>query len=387
MDHIEIESLPQETETPMETLPATREAPALLAPEEATEIRDRAAELVRGLALAGGSRELDLADSISAVGQQAQHRAGNEIEFLRTRVGEMLSDKGAAAAVTRDLIELRFALSKISPAASDRGISGLVQVLPFSNGLVRRLEKIAVRYESVSRQVMIIERRLAEGRVLLRQDNLDLRRLYEEVEAQQVPIERNAYLGESIMAELQELIVNTSDAAKRERLQTVLFDVTMRVQDLRTMQEVHNQFFVSIDITRVNNSRLGQAVERTLTLTTSTLTIGLAIQAALSRQKQVLEATERTREFLGDLVLANAASVKQHVAEIGDVYKNPVIAIDKLAQAHSDLIEAVNNAGRLEAEGIQIATANLQKLRQLTAELTQRSKSLALQDEARSVEA
>jgi uncharacterized protein YaaN involved in tellurite resistance len=387
MDRIETDTLPLAPEPPIETLPAIRDTLALLAPEEANEIKERAAELVRGLALASGSRELDLADSISAVGQQAQHRAGNEIEFLRARVGEMLSDKGAAAAVTRDLIELRFVLSKISPVAHERGIPGLAQVLPFSNGLVRRLEKIAVRYESVSRQVMLIERRLAEGRALLRQDNLDLRRLYEEVEAQQVPIERNAYLGETIIAELQELIARTSDAAKRERLQTVLFDVTMRVQDLRTMQEVHTQFFVSIDMTRVNNSRLGQAVERTLTLTTSTLTVGLAIQAALSRQKQVLEATERTREFLGDLVLANAASVKQHVAEIGDVYKNPVIAIDKLAQAHSDLIEAVNNAGRLEAEGIQIATENLQKLRQLTAELTQRSKSLALQDEAKSVEA
>ena len=52
------------------------------------------------------------------------------------------------------------------------------------------------------------------------------------------------------------------------------------------MQEVHLQYFVSIELTRQNNNRLGQAVDRTLTLATNVVTIGLAIQAALVRQAQ-----------------------------------------------------------------------------------------------------
>ena len=38
------------------------------------------------------------------------------------------------------------------------------------------------------------------------------------------------------------------------------------------MQEVHLQYFVSIELTRQNNNRLGQAVDRTLTLATNVVT-------------------------------------------------------------------------------------------------------------------
>ena len=73
---------------------------------------------MRQLEEANGSKELELADGLSNVGLQAQRRAGAELDFLRTRVGEMLSDKGAAGQVTKDLVELRVVLGKISPGSN-----------------------------------------------------------------------------------------------------------------------------------------------------------------------------------------------------------------------------------------------------------------------------
>jgi uncharacterized protein YaaN involved in tellurite resistance len=346
-----------------------------LSPEEVGALKAQASDLVRQLEEATGSAEMALADGIAAVGVVAQRRAAHDLDLLRMRVGDMLGDNDASSALTKDLIDLRVLLDRINPGTAGDA-RGLLRALPFSDTLLRRLQRIAVRYETVSRQVVTIERRLVEGRTMLQRDNVELRKLYEQVEDQQTAIERNAYLGEALMAELEALRARLADAAKQERIQTVLFDVAMRVQDLRTVQEVHNQFFVSIDLTRVNNSRLGQAVDRTLTLTTNTLMVGLAIQAALSKQRRVLEATRRTREYLGDLIAANAASIKQQVTEIGDVYRSPVIAIEKLSQAHADLMEAVNLAGRLEAESIQTAKTNVERLKQLTSELPGRLPSV-----------
>ena len=42
--------------------------------------------------------------------------------------------------------------------------------------------------------------------------------------------------------------------------------IALRVQDLRTMQAVYSQFYVSIEMTRQNNSRLAQSVERTVSM-------------------------------------------------------------------------------------------------------------------------
>ncbi len=78
----------------------------------------------------------------------------------------------------------------------------------------------------------------------------------------------------------------------------------------------------------------------------------------------------------GDLILANAAAIKRHTEEIGDVYNSPVIALEKITQAHNDLIEAMDLADRLKQDGIDAARENIAKLSQLSAELTQRSQGL-----------
>ena len=153
---------------------------------------------------------------------------------------------------------------------------------------------------------------------------------------------------------------------------------------MRTMEEVHIQFFVGVEMTRQNNTRLRQSVERTLVLGTNVVMVGLAIQLALSRQKRVLETTRRTREFLGNLIVANAASIKQHTAEIGDVYNNPVIALEKITQAHNDLIEAMNIADRLKQEGIDSAREHIARLSEMSADLEERSRGLREQGAWRS---
>jgi uncharacterized protein YaaN involved in tellurite resistance len=235
-----------------------------------------------------------------------------------------------------------------------------------------------MRYETVSRQVQVIEIRLGEGRRMLARDNVELRKLYEQMEAQLPLVQKSAYFGELLMAELDRLIATTSDPLKVGRLQSTDHDVAMRVQDLRTMEEVFAQFFLSIDLTRQNNSRLSQSVERTLSLATNIVVIGLAIQTALSRQKRVLEATQKTREFLGDMVVANASAIRKQTEEIGDVYNNPAIALDKLVEAHNQLLEALGMVDQLQKAGSQSARQNIARLTELSADLHQ--KALALQE-------
>ena len=139
------------------------------------------------------------------------------------------------------------------------------------------------------------------------------------------------------------------------------------------MEEVHRQFFVSIDITRQNNHRLNQAVERTLAVAENTILVGLAIQFALERQHRVKVAVEQTRGFISDLIEANSVAIKQYTEEIGDLSKSPVVAIEKLAAAHANLRDALDTAERYQAEGIAAARENINRLRELSQELDRKS--------------
>ena len=358
------------------------------------QMQTKALALVKQLEESTGSQELETIDSIGSVGIQAQRNAGTELDLLRTRMGDMMSQEGPGGDIAKDMTNLRLALNQISPheLSQKTGISKILSAIPFVGKITPRLkvlEKIAIRYEPVSRQVEEIETKLREGRAMLTRDNIELRKLYEQVESQQLPIQKNAYLGELIMQELTGVMERTDDTLRIERVRNVLHDVSMRVQDLRTMETVHTQFFTSIEMTRQNNTRLGQSVERTLALGSNVVMVGLAIQSALTRQKRVQEATMRTREFLGNLIAANAASIKQHTADIGDIYNNPVIAIDKIEQAHNDLIEAMDMADRLKQEGIDSARENIAKLRELSTAMQERSQGLREQRETepRSIEA
>ena len=361
-------------------------APKGITTEEAEELRARAHAIVRQLEDASGGKEMEIVDSVTTLGLQTQRQAASELGLLKGRMGDTFNREDPTGRVTTDLVELRMALKQIAPpelSLFDR----LLDLLPFRRRLLRLLEKIAMRYEPVARQVVVIETRLRQGRIMLTRDNVELRKLYEQVESQQPAVQKNAYLGELLMQELQELMERTTEPRKKEKIQSALHDVAMRVQDLRTMEEVHSQFFVSIEMTRQNNTRLGQAVERTLTLATNVVTVGLAIQVALARQKRVQEATRRTREFLGDMIVANAETIKRHTQEIGDVYNEPVIAVEKITQAHDALLEAIDMANQLKQDGIASARENISRLNRLAGTLEERFAGMRQLPEGKSLEA
>jgi uncharacterized protein YaaN involved in tellurite resistance len=348
--------------------------PGTVAPEEATTLQEQAKAVAADLERARGSKKLALIDSVSSLGTQEQREAGTELALLRGRVGDMMAREGTGSDIARDLVDLRVTLLQIDP--NELSKPGLIRkvfgFLPFvgrTTPPLKVLERISARYGTAASQVQVIETRLNEGRRLLARDNIELRKLYEGVESQQAPIEKKIYLGELLLYELTALLERTEDPIKQERIRNVLHDVAMRVQDLRTMQAVYSQFYVSIEMTRQNNTRLAQSVERTVSMAGNVVVVGLAIQAALARQKRVLEATQATQEFLGQMLAANAAAIKQHTAEIGDIYNNPVIAIDKIAQAQRDLLEAMATVDKYKDEGIRAARQNIATLARISEEM------------------
>jgi len=231
-------------EEPHPTLPSTVAVKAIPPPSlseaDAEELRKKAAETIVTLRDATGSKALEVVDSISSVGTQAQRHAGSDLELLRARVGEMMAGdgEGAAGRIANDLVDLRVALNQIDPHRVGQAgfLRRLISFAPLGQKrLLRTLEAISVRYEPVSQQVVLLETRLRDGRLMLDRDNIELRKLYEQIEAQQAVIQRNCYLGELLIEQLDELFAETEDPHKRDRLQEALFNAASRVQGLRMM--------------------------------------------------------------------------------------------------------------------------------------------------------
>ena len=359
---------------------------------EREDLHERARALVQELGTAEGSSEMELMDKVINVGIEAQRNGGLHLELLKVRVGDMLSQAGSANEITRSLVDLRMTLGEISPNELSRPgtLRKLAYILPLVDKLtppMKIVRKIAIRYEPVSKQIEVIEARLREACMVLSRDNVELRQLFEKVEEQRLPIQKNIYLGKLLILQLEDQIEHTENPVKADRMRSALHDVSIRVQNLMAMETVHGQFFISIDMTRRNNAQLGQAVEHTLSVATNVVMVGLAIQVALSRQRQIMEANARTREFIGDMIVDNASSIRRHTEEIGEVSNNPVLAIEKINEAHNELMEAMSIADRFKQQGIEAAQKNIAKLAQLSTEMLERTGPLRGADGTYSIEA
>jgi uncharacterized protein YaaN involved in tellurite resistance len=87
------------------------------------------------------------------------------------------------------------------------------------------------------------------------------------------------------------------------------------------------------------------------------------------------------------MIVANAGTIKRHTQEIGNVYNEPVIAVEKITQAHDALLEAIDMANRLKQEGIASARENISRLNRLAGVLDERFAGMRELPEGTSLEA
>lgn len=342
--------------------------------ESAAEIERRADALA--LEVATNPEDRKLARRLSALGVKDQQKASKEIGLLKTRVGTMLADiDGEGGAIPKNLIELRHTMDEINPAVLGKS-SGISKWLGRTPGVGKILKRIAVKYESVQTQIDHIMNGLRHGKDRLLEDNAELEQLYEQVQVAQQGVQESAYMGELLWAKIDEKLLESTEPAERQKLQAMAHRVAMRVQDLRTMEQVNLQFFASIDMTIQNNDTLGEQVDRTVMVTQSLLTVGLAIQAALANQKKIAGAVKSVQESTAAMLEANAAAIGAQTREIGEMQNNPVIALESVKNAYNSLIGAMDDMEKIRSVGTEKARAGIAELTKMSAALEPKIEAL-----------
>ena len=354
---------------------AAETAPVAITPKPPTGIDDGSQEQLAGkaeeLALAvfedPGDRKLGR--RVSALGVREQQKASNEIGLLKTRVGTLLSQiDGEGAEIPKTLVALRHTMDEINPQVLGQP-SGVAKWLGKAPGVGQVLKRIAVKYESVQTQIDQIMNGLRHGKDKLLQDSAELENLYDQVQTAQNGVQQAAYVGELLMERIEQGSAESEDMAQRQKLQTMAHRVSMRVQDLRTMEQVNLQFFASIDMTLQNNDTLCEQIDRTVMVTQSLLTVGLAIQAALANQKQIATAVKQVQDSTAAMLEANAAAIGRQTREIGEMQNDPVIALDRVKNAYESLVSAMDEMEQIRSTGTAKAKAGIAELSRMSAAL------------------
>jgi uncharacterized protein YaaN involved in tellurite resistance len=323
--------------------------------------------------------DLTLIESVRNLGAKAQSQSSLSIKALQMRTGMMLNqlqDEGGI--IPKGLMDLRAHLEEINPHAlsEPKWYDHVFGWLPFYTRLNpdKIMLKIASRYQTVQQQIDGVMNNLRDGKDKLLLDNIELQKVAEDVKPKLTDLEKNAYLAELTFKQLSEAQI--TEPSQKSKVLDVTNDIAIRCQDLRIMEQADVQFLVSIGMTMGNNNRLAQTVDRTIEVTSNIIQIGLAIQLALDSQRRVLTAVRDTQEYAANVLAQNAKDIRQQTQEIGDLYKNPVIAMEKVKEAFDDLMASMDEADSAKTEGIELAKKGITEVDDMTGKLKNRALSM-----------
>lgn len=358
------EPVEQAVEAVQETKPVEATPPGNLDETESNEIKERALALVTE---ATTSNDRGVIRKFSNIGASAQQETRAKVGLLKTRLGTLMKDlDGDGATIPNDLLKLREVMDEINPhklTEPKKTFLGLVKKIPKIGDV---LVKIARKYETVQSQINEIMNALRSGKDELLRDSLELEGLYNQVQAAQLDLKKNAYLGELIMQKMEEMLKETEDLAEKSKFENILHKTAMRTQDLRTMEQMNQQFFISLDMTINNNDQLSDSIDRTIIVCDGVLTVGLSLQVALANQKRITKSVQATQEYTANMLVANAAAVKSQTIEIAELQNNPVLALDKVKQAHMSLLEAIDATDDIKRAGIASAKDGIKQLTEMS---------------------
>ncbi|MEQ3634257.1 toxic anion resistance protein [Thalassolituus sp.] len=305
---------------------------------------------------------------IDTLGLQSQKSMAAANDIMEQSISSLLKDVDGDSPTANKLLKLRSTMDELNP----HSLSNTWWFNWVPTGIKRKaVTRFIRRYEPMRNHLTAIFDGLRNGKDQLIESNIILENQYNSVMDAKRDIESEVYIGELFLVQVDQLEadVDQSDLVEVQKLATIKNKAARRIRELRTKEQAAMQFFISINQTIENNSLLGEQIESALSVGPMVLTNALRIQAALSQQKAIKDAVNEFQTGLGDLMTQNAKAVNQATQEIGDLYNNPVISLQKLEEGFDQLMQAVNNANETMRISTDKARESSSRLAEMTAEL------------------
>src|SRR6516225_1122802 len=316
------------------------------------------------------------AAEVDKIGRNEQRDLADAIDLLATRAVDLQALKGEQGSVAKTLTEFRVKMDQMNPHLVQKSAAGrILAKVPIVGPMIvsawtnSRVREIGSRYQTLREQIDAAMRSLYANKDVILQDNVSLTSLYERVQRAHQGVLHSIAQGEQVKTKLTGMRDTTANGSERETLELLLNRVNVRIQDLRTMEQVDLQESVSMNMTVTNNMDLADAIERTVTVVRPLMVVGLAIQAALANQKRAIQAVKATQDYAGQLLVANAAAIERQTQEIGDLTQNASVALTKVEEAYQKVMSAIDKADEIRRKGSDAAVQASAKLQQMSIAL------------------
>lgn len=344
------------------TLPVS--SSSTITENRADELNPQVAALEQEIAISDGSPVMEM--KLKQLGSKATSRATKVRVLVETKVKDLMVNVEGESPTANKLIELRTVMDRLNPHSlhNDWKFKILPEFLK-----KRALRAYAEKFESNQDHITAILSGLQEGKEKLLERIIDLASQYKQLKEATNEIEDEIYIGETLFKRLEIYIVDPSDPIESQKIERAKNVISRRIRDLRVAEQAIAQFLVSINRTADNSNILSEAIDSALFVGPLVLSNAVAIQVALSEQKNIANALDQFQSGLGTMMEQNAEMIEEQTKHIGELYNNPVIALEHLEKSYDKLMNAVAHADEIMKASTVTARELSGRLETMTKEL------------------
>jgi uncharacterized protein YaaN involved in tellurite resistance len=279
-------------------------------------------------------------DAITAMGQkEIRDAAGQSNRFLDRPIRAMDKDNGVGA----DLAQLRRTIETLDPGkqGSLRGPRKLLGVIPFGSKMTVYFDK----YKSSQTHISAILKSLGSGKDELLMDNAAIDTERANLWNAMGRLEQMIVLAKTMDGRLEDKAneLDATDPAKAKAiLETALFYVRQRTQDLLTQMAVTVQGYLALDLVKKNNVELVKGVDRASTTTVAALRTAVTVAQALTSQKLVLDQITALNTTTADIIDSTGKLLKNQTAAIHEQAAASTIPVETLQRAFQNIYDTMD---------------------------------------------
>ena len=283
--------------------------------------------------------------------------------LLKARFKEVIAENPNRKELDDNMDTLQEQLSEMDPEKLGR--LNIVAKLFSRNPLAKRLKKMVQGYESAEKKVEAIENGIAQGARNLISDTNELLTLHDSLDSQNQEIAPRVY----VLGGVSRGLLAKKDEEGRTPDVRFEHSLDVAVQDMKLMFLVNSQFKESIMMTVTNNQDLVKGSERLASMATNMVRSGLMLQAALMRQKQVIQRNNTVKEFLVTLMDSNSKTIKENTIAAAQATSGPLLDVERVKESYRVLRDTALQVEDLRQRTMQESKRVADTIDQVTADL------------------
>ena len=311
-------------------------------------------------------------NSISNYGSDIQNVMGKYSNDFLTAVRTPQS--GEIGTLITDLLsELDYI--DVDELKEPSALTKVIRKIPILNKLVKSVDKILHKYDSIAENVDTISKKIAVTRLSSLRDNNALQTMFENNIIYGKQIEDLIVAGkiklDEVNSTLNEMMEN-QDQYEPHQIQDVqefAHNLERRLSDMMTLRYVIKQSLPQIRTVQYNNIAIADKAQSIISTTIPVWKNQLSIAVALHNQKANIEAHRKITETTNTILKKNAEMLHQNSTDVARENERSVIDIETLRDTTRQLIDTIKEVKQIHEDGAAKRKAAEEEILKIESEL------------------